>query len=168
MHFIFRQCNNGEELHYTTEREALATVYVLHKFWHCLLRNKFVFYVHHMTFPYFIKKPQVYRMITIWTSLFLECNLLVIYKPRHSHSIANALSRLIDIHYEKKGVLQLALQLTIHTIQFIATQLQLNQNNSFSTIMQLHYNCSHDVMLTSLIVIRLLKSNKWHYEDFWT
>jgi hypothetical protein len=107
-------------------------------------------------------------MIAIWLSLFLICNFSIIYKPRHSHSIANALSRLIDIHYEKKSVLQLALQLTVHMMQFIATQLQLNENNSFSSIMQLHYNCSHDVMLTSLIVIYLLKYDKWHYEDFWT
>jgi len=44
-----------------------------------------------------------------------------------------------------------------------ATQLQLSQNNLFCT-MQLHYNCTHDVMLMLLIVIHLLKSNTWHYE----
>jgi hypothetical protein len=60
------------------------------------------------------------------------------------------------------------LQLTIYTVQPIATQLQLSQNNSFSTTMQLCYNCTHDVMLTSLIVIHLLKFDMWYYEDFWT
>ncbi len=49
------------------------------------------------------------------------------------------------------------LQLIIYTMQLIAIQLQLYQNNSFSTIMQLHYNYTHDVMLTSSIVIHLLK-----------
>jgi hypothetical protein len=104
-----------------------------------------------------------------------------------------------DIHYETKGVLQLALQLnfwvvkdicnslylyvvsgnrqvtwvvelqlTVYTIQLIAIQLQLNQNNSFSSIMQLHHNCTYDAMLMSLIFIHLLKNNTWHYEDFWT
>jgi len=34
--------------------------------------------------------------------------------------------------------------------------------------MQLHNNYTHDVMLTSLIVIHSLKSNTLHYEDFWT
>jgi hypothetical protein len=34
--------------------------------------------------------------------------------------------------------------------------------------MQLHYNYTHDVMLTSLIVIHLLKFDMWHYEDFLT
>jgi hypothetical protein len=48
------------------------------------------------------------------------------------------------------------LQLTIYTVQFITTQLQFSQNNSFLTTIQLHYNYTHDVMLTSLIVIHLL------------
>ncbi len=52
-------------------------------------------------------------------------------------------------------------------MQLIVIQLQLSQNNSFSTIMQLHYNYIHDVILTSLIVIHILKFNMWHYEDFW-
>jgi len=49
----------------------------------------------------------------------------------------------------------------------VATQLQFCQNNSFSTTMQLYYNCTHDVMLMSLIVIHLLKYDTWHYEIFW-
>jgi len=61
-------------------------------------------------------------------------------------------------HYENKGCFAIGL----------AIQLQLCQNKSFSTTMQLHYNCTYDVMLTSLIVIHLLKSNTWHYEMFWT
>jgi hypothetical protein len=50
----------------------------------------------------------------------------------------------------------------------LATQLQLYQNNSFSTTMQFHYNYTYDVMLMSLIVIHILKSNIWHYEKIWT
>jgi hypothetical protein len=46
-------------------------------------------------------------------------------------------------------------------------KLQLNQNNSLSTIMQLYYNYTHDVMLTSLIVLHLLKFDTWHYEKNW-
>jgi len=34
--------------------------------------------------------------------------------------------------------------------------------------MQLHYNCAHDVMLMSLIVIYILKPNMWRYEKNWT
>ncbi len=60
------------------------------------------------------------------------------------------------------------LQFTIYIVQPIAIQLQLNQNNSFSTIIQLHYNCTHNVMLMSLIVINLLNFDAWHYEKNWT
>jgi hypothetical protein len=60
------------------------------------------------------------------------------------------------------------LQLIIYMEQLIVTQLQLCQNNSFSIIMQFHYNYTHDVMLASLIVIHLLQSDMWHYEDFLT
>jgi hypothetical protein len=60
------------------------------------------------------------------------------------------------------------LQFTIYMVQFIVIQLQLTQNNLFSIVMQFHYNYTHDVMLTSLIVIHLLKFNMWHYEKIWT
>jgi hypothetical protein len=53
-------------------------------------------------------------------------------------------------------------------VQFMAIQLQFSQNNSFSTMIQLHYNYTHDVMPTSIIIIHLLKFDTWHYEDFWT
>jgi hypothetical protein len=33
--------------------------------------------------------------------------------------------------------------------------------------MQLHYNYTYDIMLTSLIVIHLLKFNTWQYEKIW-
>jgi hypothetical protein len=56
----------------------------------------------------------------------------------------------------------------VNTMELIATQLQFCQNNSFKTITQLRYNCTHHAMLTLLIVIHPLKSNMWHYEDFWT
>jgi hypothetical protein len=59
------------------------------------------------------------------------------------------------------------LQLIIYVVQLIATRLQLCRNHSFSTIMQLHYNYSHNVMLTLLIFIHTLKLDMWHYEDFW-
>jgi hypothetical protein len=80
------------------------------------------------------------------------------------------------IHYEKKRCFATSLttqflsyrghlQLIVYTMKLITIQLQFYQNNSFSTTMQLRYNCTHDVMLTLLIVIHLLKFDMWHYED---
>jgi hypothetical protein len=51
-------------------------------------------------------------------------------------------------------------------MQIIATKLQLYQNNSFSTTMQLYYNCTHDVMMMSLIVIlQILHMALWKELD---
>jgi hypothetical protein len=58
------------------------------------------------------------------------------------------------------------LQLTIYIVQFIEIQLQLNQNNSFSTTIQFHHNYTHDVILMSLIIIHLLKFNMWNMKTF--
>ncbi len=121
---------------------------------------------------------------------------LILVIPKPLILIVESYNKSAFLHYEKRGVLQLTLQLdywvpsntcnslylytrsvneqvawvvefqlTIYTVQLIATQLQVYQNNSFSTIMQLHYNCTHDVMLTSLIVIHLLKFYMWHYRN---
>jgi hypothetical protein len=84
---------------------------------------------------------------------------------------------------KKKGILQLTLQLNfwvaiitsnssyfyvlsvieqvawliIYTMQLIAIQLQLCQNNSFSTTMQFHYNYNHNVIFILPIFIHSLK-----------
>jgi len=63
-------------------------VYVLHKFKHYLLGNKFVFYVDHMALLYLVKKLQILSQIMRWLLLFLENDFLVVYKPRHSHLMA--------------------------------------------------------------------------------
>jgi len=49
--------NNVKRNYNTTEREALTMVFILHKFIHYFLRNKFVFYVDHMALVYFVNKP---------------------------------------------------------------------------------------------------------------
>jgi hypothetical protein len=49
---------NSTQINYTTiEKEALAMVYVLHKFKHYLLGNWFSFYVDHMALVYLVNKP---------------------------------------------------------------------------------------------------------------
>jgi hypothetical protein len=49
---------NKVEQNYTSiEKEVLTMVYVLHKFKHFLLGNKFVFYVDHMVIMYLVTKP---------------------------------------------------------------------------------------------------------------
>jgi hypothetical protein len=95
--------NNAEKNYTTTEREAVVMLYALHKYCHYLLSNKFLFYVAHMALLYLVKKPQFSSRITWWLLLFLEYNFLVVYKPRKSHSITDALSHLSTVD-ELSGV----------------------------------------------------------------
>lgn len=43
-----------------------------------------------------VNKPQVLGHIIRWLLLFLEYEFIVVYKPDHTHVIANALFRLLD------------------------------------------------------------------------
>jgi hypothetical protein len=70
-------------------------VYVLHKFRHILLGNKFVFYVDHMALIYLVNKPHVFRRITKWL-LFLEYEFIIVYKPGITHVVVDVLSKLLD------------------------------------------------------------------------
>ncbi len=68
-------------------------VYVLHKFKHFLLGNKFIFYVDHMALVYLVSKPQVLGRIVRWLLLFLEYEFTLVYKPSTTH-VVDVLSRL--------------------------------------------------------------------------
>jgi hypothetical protein len=71
-------------------------VYVLHKFRHFLLGNKFVFYVDHMALVYLVNKPHVLGRITRWLLLFLEDEFIVVHEPGKTHVVVDSLSRLLD------------------------------------------------------------------------
>jgi len=72
-------------------------VFALHKFRHYLLGNKFVFYVDHMALVYLVNKPHVSRKITRWLLLFLKYDFTIVYKPRKTHVVVNALLILLNI-----------------------------------------------------------------------
>ncbi len=86
--------NKVEKNYATIEREALALVYVLHKFKHFLLGKRLIFYVDHMALVYLVNKPYVSRRITRWSLLFLEYDFIVVYKLGRTHVVANVLSTL--------------------------------------------------------------------------
>ncbi len=94
--YASRLLNSVETNYSTTEHEALAIVFTLHKFRHYLLGNKFVFYVNHMALVYLMNKTQVLGHITKWLLLFLEYEFTIVYKLSHTHVIVDALSRFLD------------------------------------------------------------------------
>jgi hypothetical protein len=66
-------------------------VYVLLKFQHSLLGNKFVFYVNHMTLVYLVNKPYVLGRITKWLLLLLEYEFTIVYKSSRTHVVVDVL-----------------------------------------------------------------------------
>jgi len=71
-------------------------VYVLHKFKHFLLENKFIFYVNHMAMVYLFNKPHVSGRIARWLLLFLEYGFIVVYNPSRTQMVVDVLSKLLD------------------------------------------------------------------------
>jgi hypothetical protein len=61
------------------------------------LGNKFLFYVDHMALLYLIIKLQMLGWIVRRLLLFMEYNFLVVYKPRHFHSMVDVFSQLLDV-----------------------------------------------------------------------
>jgi hypothetical protein len=92
--YASRLLNKVEQNYTTTKKEALTMIYVLHKFRHFMLGNKFVFYVDHMIMVYLVNKPHVLRRITKWLLLFLEYEFTIVYKPSRTHVVVDVLSRL--------------------------------------------------------------------------
>lgn len=80
--FANRKLSKVEKNYLTTEREGLAMVYVLEKFWHYLLGAHFKMYTNHSSLKYLVNKLVVGGNICRWLSLFQEYNFEVIVKPR--------------------------------------------------------------------------------------
>ena len=76
-----RQLNSAKKNYTTTEREGLAMIYAVKKFWHYLSANPFVFYVDPL---YLVNKPCNTGRIVRWFIIFLEFDFTVCVRPRKS------------------------------------------------------------------------------------
>jgi len=113
--YAFRLLNNVKK-NYTTKREAFTMVYALHKFKHYLLGDKFIFYVDHMALLYLVKKLQLLGQIAKWLFLFLEYNLLVVYKPKGFHYVANIFLQLPNVT-KNSGILDKTIDTPLFVLQ---------------------------------------------------
>ena len=91
--YASRLLSKAEKNYTTTEKETLAMVYAVNKFYHYLLGNRFIFYVDHFALQYLVNKPQVSSRLARWLLLFLEFDFKLIYKPGKTHGVVDALSR---------------------------------------------------------------------------
>ena len=92
IYFASRQLVQAERNYTVTEREALGMVFLVQKFRHSLLGNKFVFHVDHDALKYMINKPQLSGRIARWVLLLQEFNFTVEVRPGKSHANADHLS----------------------------------------------------------------------------
>ena len=80
------------QINYTTmEKELLAVVYALEKFWHYILSSKIVIYTDHATLKYLFSKKEAKPLLIHWVLLFQEFNLEIKDKKGSENSVANHL-----------------------------------------------------------------------------
>ena len=91
--YASKQWNNAKKNYTTIEREGLAMVYVVKKFWHYLLANKFTFFVDHQALLYLVNKPCATGRIVRWFVILLEFDFEVAVKKGTTYQWANHLSR---------------------------------------------------------------------------
>jgi len=92
--YASRLLNQAERNYSTIEREALAMVYSLHKFFHYLLANHFIFYVDHEVLIHLVNRTIVSGRIARWMLLLQEYDFEIVHKPGRQHVVADHLSRI--------------------------------------------------------------------------
>ena len=94
--YASRQLNSAERNYTTTEREGLGMIYVVKKFWHYLLANKFTFFVDHQALLYLVNKPCNTGRIVRWFIILLEFDFTMVIKKGTTHQHVDHLSRLTN------------------------------------------------------------------------
>ena len=69
-------------------------VYVVKKFWHYLLANKFVFFMDHQALLYLVNKPYMTGRITRWLLILMEFDFTVTVMKGRMHVLADHMSRI--------------------------------------------------------------------------
>jgi hypothetical protein len=75
----------AERNYSTTERECLALVFPIKKFYHYLICNLIVFLVDHMAIKYLVNKAELSGRLARWILLLGEFDYTVEYKPGRMH-----------------------------------------------------------------------------------
>ena len=92
--YASKQLNSAKLNYTTTKREGLGMVYVVKKFQHYLLANKFIFFVDHQALLYLVDKPCSIGQIVRWSLILLEFDFTIVVKKGTTHQREDHLSRL--------------------------------------------------------------------------
>ena len=93
--YASRQLNSAKKNYSTTKREGLGMIFIVKKFRHYLLANKFVLYMDHQALLYLVNKPCNTSRIVRWFLILLEFDFTVVVKKGVTHQRADHLSRLM-------------------------------------------------------------------------
>ena len=80
-----RQLNIGEQNYSTIEHEGLGMIFVVKKYRHYLLVNKYVFFINHQALLYLVKKPYNIGRIVIWFVILLKFDFIIVVKQGETH-----------------------------------------------------------------------------------
>jgi len=94
IYYANRLMNNVENNYSTTKKKTLAMIYVVKKFRHYLLGNRFTLFVDHQSLLYLVNKPIVINQITRWLLLLQEYDFKVIFKPSWVHFLFDQLTKI--------------------------------------------------------------------------
>ena len=78
----------------TTEKELIAVVYALKKFWPYILGSKIIIYTDHAALKYLLSKKEAKPWLIRWVLLLQEFDLEIKDKKDSENSVADHLSRL--------------------------------------------------------------------------
>lgn len=78
MAYASRLLNQPKRNYSTIEREALAMIYIVKKFFDYLLGNKFRFMVDHLRLSYLVNQPLVTGRVARWFMVLMKYNFEVI------------------------------------------------------------------------------------------
>ena len=75
----------------TTEKELLAVVYALEKFWPYIMGSKIIIYTDHLALKYLLSKKEAKPRLIRWVLLLQEFDLEIKDKKSSENSVANYL-----------------------------------------------------------------------------
>nr|KYP74926.1 Retrovirus-related Pol polyprotein from transposon 17.6 [Cajanus cajan] len=96
IHYASKVLNEAQINYATTEKELLAIVFALEKFWSYLIGSKVVVFTNHVAIKYLLTKPDSKPRLIRWILLLQEFDLEIKDKIGKQNLVVDHLSRLIN------------------------------------------------------------------------